>query len=247
MSIQEDAKTKREKNKDSFSHLSGVLNSINHSQCEVELRPNSGEEAWKRLHRGNMRFARGELIGFLAHIGEEINPKRRHELINAQKPFVTVVTCSDSRVSPELIFDEGLGEIFVIRIAGNVLDKTAIGSIEYGTQHLGTQLLVIMGHEKCGAVTAAINQEGKPEGNIGEGIIAKILPAALKGKEQYKDVDKALDFAIQQNIKNSKEYLLENSPVIKSLFSQGKLEIILAKYSLTTGQVSIIEKDFNPQ
>jgi len=174
---------KKSHHHESIKHLHSKLEKIiHHSQdSTLEARPIDGKAGWERLQQGNKRFAAGDMVGFLSHIAKEIYPTRRHELLDGQKPFVTVVTCSDSRVSPELIFDEGLGEVFVIRVAGNVLDPISIGSIEYGCDHLGANLLVLMGHQFCGAVTAVVNNPNQIEGNIGA-ILKEIVPSAKKSK-----------------------------------------------------------------
>jgi len=113
-------------------------------------------------------------------------------------------SCSDSRVPPEIIFDKGLGEIFVVRVAGNVLDPVVLGSIEYAAEHLGSPLVMVLGHERCGAVTAAVDAKGKPEGNIGA-IIKNIAPAVKQAKNEYKGKDKAelVETAINDNAKTS--------------------------------------------
>ena len=108
---------------------------------------------------------------------------KRKELTKGQKPFAIVITCSDSRVPPELLFDQGLGDIFVVRVAGNVVDPIALGSIEYGAEHLNSPLLFILGHTKCGAVGATLEAKGKPEGNIGA-IVKKIQPAVATAKKK---------------------------------------------------------------
>ena len=137
-----------------------------------------GQEALTKLIDGNKRFVSGELVK------KDIGESRRQELIKGQQLFAMVLSCSDSRVSPEIIFDQGLGDIFVVRVAGNVVEPTSLGSIEYGVEHLHTPLLVILGHESCGAVTAALETEGKPEGNIGA-ILKKIMPAVRTARKAY--------------------------------------------------------------
>jgi len=236
---------KEEKARENFAHLAEVLTKINNHELVIEQPPTNGKEAWERLKRGNKRFAKGELVGFLSHIALEINPDKRSELMNGQHPFATVVTCSDSRVAPELIFDEGLGDIFVVRIAGNVLDTTAIGSIEYGVLHLKTPLLVLMGHQSCGAVTAAMNcsLESIPSGNIGEGILKKILPIVEKAKKSSDDPKRQLERAIQENVIQSKEYLLGHSNIVKDLIEKGDLHFVIAEYHLKSGVVHVIQSD----
>jgi len=229
----------------------------NHKQLEANLKkllenemhqvheeqPQNGDEAWKLLMQGNKRFAEGSLVKFLTHLGHEISPDRRHELTTGQKPFVTVVTCSDSRVSPELIFDQGLGHIFVIRVAGNVFDKHAFGTVEYGLHHLNTPLLVLMGHEACGAVTAALHakldSEPATDDFIGH-LLKAIAPAARAAKAEYPNEEQQADAvkrAVHLNILNSKNAFLEAIPLAKELISGGKLKVVTCVYHLTTGVV----------
>eukprot|EP01126_Amoeba_proteus_P026247 TRINITY_DN2600_c0_g1_i16.p1 TRINITY_DN2600_c0_g1~~TRINITY_DN2600_c0_g1_i16.p1 ORF type:complete len:172 (-),score=27.07 TRINITY_DN2600_c0_g1_i16:241-756(-) len=168
----------------------------------------------------------------------EVSPHHRGTLLGGQTPYVTVLTCSDSRVSPELIFDEGLGEIFVIRVAGNVADPVTIGSVEYGCEHLGTPLLVILGHEKCGAVTAACSGNTEFAGSVGD-LIKYISPVVAKAKAQHPE-----DFvphAINDNILLQMRTVLA-SPVIAKLVAEGHLKVVPAVYSLTTGQVTRLKK-----
>ena len=123
--------------------------------------PSSPTEAWEKLQLGNERFVCGDLTLFLHHLALEVDPEARSQLVESQKPYAIILTCSDSRVAPELLFDEGLGKLFVIRIAGNVVDPNVVGTIEYAVQHLGSLLLVIMGHQFCGAIKAAISTSQK--------------------------------------------------------------------------------------
>ena len=195
----------------------------------------SSDEAWTNLVNGNNRFVSGELAQ------KDIGAAKRMTLAKGQSPSATVVTCSDSRVSPELLFDQGLGDVFVIRTAGNVLDKIAIGSIEYGVEHLHTPVLVIMGHSSCGAVTAALDLKGRPKGNIGA-IVKKILPAVKKAKESGKtDRAEVLNLAVQENVKRVAENLMKHSHIIKELVESGKLKIVMAEYMLDSGKVEVIE------
>eukprot|EP01006_Ploeotia_vitrea_P048422 TRINITY_DN67234_c5_g1_i2.p1 TRINITY_DN67234_c5_g1~~TRINITY_DN67234_c5_g1_i2.p1 ORF type:complete len:314 (+),score=144.28 TRINITY_DN67234_c5_g1_i2:256-1197(+) len=120
----------------------------------------SGEEAWIKLLRGNQRYLCGDGHTFLLKVALETHQSKRHELANHQNPFAVVVACSDSRVPLAMLFNQGVGDIFVIRLAGNVVDPLALGSIEYGMHHLGAKLLVVLGHTGCGAVTAAFGYEG---------------------------------------------------------------------------------------
>ena len=193
----------------------------------------AGEDSLSKLQDGNKRFVSGELAK------KDIGESRRQELTKGQHPFATILSCSDSRVAPELIFDEGLGDIFIVRDAGNVADPVTMGSIEYGVEHLHTPLLVILGHEKCGAVTAALDAKGKPEGNIGA-ILKKIMPAVHKAKKAGKDMESTLDLAIQENVRHTYNDVMK-SKIVRELVHEGKLKVVGAEYYLGTGKVEMIE------
>jgi carbonic anhydrase len=186
-----------------------------------------------RLFEGNKLFVAD------APAVKEVGQTRREELSRGQHPFATVITCSDSRVAPEYIFDQGLGDIFVVRVAGNVVEPTTLGSIEYAAEHLHTPLLVIMGHSQCGAVKAAVEAKGKPEGNIGA-ILKKIMPAVKTAKQAKKSSDETLELAIQENVKNTYKDIMK-SPIVSHLVKEGKLKIIAAEYQLKDGKVETIE------
>ncbi len=170
---------------------------------------------------------------------KDVGRARRAELTKGQHPFATVITCADSRVAPEYIFDQGLGDIFVVRVAGNIVEPTTLGSIEYGVEHLHTPLLVIMGHSQCGAVKATLDAKGEPEGNIGA-ILKKIMPAVQTAKKANKGADETLELAIQENVRNTHADVMK-SPVVSHLVKEGKLKIVGAEYQLKDGKVQIIE------
>jgi carbonic anhydrase len=195
-----------------------------------------GDDAFSKLMDGNKKFVSGSVTQ------PDLSDARRKELTGGQRPVAIVVTCSDSRVAPEHIFNQGLGDIFVIRVAGNVLDPVALGSIEYAAEHLHTPLLVLMGHEKCGAVTAAVEAKGKPEGNIGA-IVAKILPAVRKAKLQGGGEDEIVAKAIKMNVFQSYEDMLKNSPVLKHMIAKGELKVVESLYHLGTGEVEILKTE----
>lgn len=179
----------------------------------------TADDALKLLTEGNNRFVKdqSELIN--------VSSERRDQLKDGQKPYAVVISCSDSRVTPNIVFNAGLGEIFDIRIAGNVVDADALGSIEYGIEHLETPLIVVMGHESCGAVTAAYNKVNKNEnveGNI-EAIVEKIEPSV---KETT-----SLEEAINKNIENVVKQIEADKPV-KALIDAGKVRIVGAYYGL---------------
>jgi len=192
-----------------------------------------GDESLNKLLDGNKRFVSGGLAT------KDLGENRRQELTKGQHPFATVISCSDSRVAPELIFDQGLGDIFIIRVAGNVVEPTTLGSIEYGVEHLHTPLLIILGHENCGAVTAALGAEGEPEGNIGA-ILKKIMPAVNAAKKEKKGPEDTLNIAIKENVRNTYAAVMK-SEVIAELVHEGKLKIVGAEYYLGTGKVEIFE------
>lgn len=193
-----------------------------------------GNEALQKLMDGNKRFLSGSLAQ------KDLSAKKREELAKGQKPFATVLTCSDSRVPPELLFDQGLGDVFVVRVAGNVVDPIALGSIEYAAEHLGSPLVLILGHSKCGAVKATLEAKGKPEGNIGA-IVKKIMPAADAAKKKGGSQDEILETAIKENVKNVYTAVMKNSKIIPHLVEEGKLTIAAGEYDITTGKIEMIE------
>jgi carbonic anhydrase len=160
--------------------------------------------------------------------------RRLQDIAQSQHPFVTVLSCADSRVSPELLFDQGLGDIFDVRIAGNIATPESIGSIEYAVELLGTPLLLILGHERCGAVTAAVQNEALP-GDIGT-FVKAILPAVDRSKNEPGDV---VDNAVAANVSYQIE-ILQRSPLISARLKRGQLKIVGGRYDLDTGKVAII-------
>lgn len=186
------------------------------------------EEALERLLEGNKRFMAGELA--------PVDVKgRRESSMSGQKPMATVVCCSDSRVVPELIFNTNLEDIFTIITAGNVVDGVAVGSIEYGVGHLHTPVLIVMGHEKCGAVTAAY--DGHREASITT-IMEKIEPAAAKVKRGG-DKGAEVEEAVVENVKNVIEDI-KKSPIVGKALEEGRLKIVAAKYHFKDGSVEIL-------
>ncbi len=166
---------------------------------------------------------------------------RRTEIINGQEPFAAIITCSDSRVPPEIIFDCGLGDLFVIRDAGNVLDDAMLGSVEYAAEHLGVSVVMVLGHSRCGAVTAAV-QGGHAPGHIGS-IIERIRPAieqaATSGRSS---VDAVIDGAITANVKLAVAELRAAQPILTRLIADEKLLVVGARYELETGQVNLLSE-----
>ncbi len=164
------------------------------------------------------------------------NARRRAVVAEGQKPFAIVVSCSDSRVGPEVVFDQGLGDLFVVRTAGHVVDAVGLGSIEYAVEHLGPSLIVVLGHERCGAVAAAV-AGGKTHGHL-PAIVKAIKPAVAKTKGQPGD---AVDNAVREHVREVTAQLAEAGPVLAERVKAGSLEVVGARYDLDTGRVQFIE------
>jgi carbonic anhydrase len=195
------------------------------------------DEALQRLLDGNKRYVESKM-----NACGEVNAAAREKLAKTQKPYAIILSCSDSRVPPEIIFDKGLGEIFVVRVAGNVPDPIILGSIEYAAEHLGSPLVMVLGHERCGAVTAAVDAKGKPEGNIGA-IIKAIAPAVKQAKREYKEKEKTelVETAINDNVKLVVVNLTKQSSVLEQFVKEGKLKIVAAKFDLDDGKVTLLD------
>jgi carbonic anhydrase len=198
----------------------------------------TADEALKRLQDGNQRFRASQTT-----IRETSTPSIRGALAGGQKPFAIILSCSDSRVPPEIIFDQGLGEIFVVRVAGNIPDPVILGSIEYAAEHFKCPLIMVLGHKRCGAVTAAVESQGHPHGNIGA-IIRTIAPAVEQAKKDARGLSKSdlVESAIDNNIKLVAKSLIRQSPVIRSLVDAGIVKVVNAKYDLDDGTVRLLEK-----
>jgi carbonic anhydrase len=186
----------------------------------------SSDTALQRLIEGNKRYITGEFI----HPNQ--SPKRRTELANKQNPIAVILSCSDSRVPPEIIFDQGLGDLFVIRVAGNVINDEVLGSIEYAVEHLSTQLVIVLGHDRCGAVTAAVNGGNAP-GHI-KSLVEAIKPAVEKAKKESGDL---LENTINDNISMVVQKLKSSKPILDHLVQHNHLKIIGARYDLDNGKV----------
>jgi carbonic anhydrase len=184
----------------------------------------------ERLREGNDRFVRGEK----ARWGDVVH--RRTELAQDQHPFAIVLGCSDSRAAPEEVFDRTLGDLFVIRVAGNVADDHVLGSIEYAADHLHVPLLVVLGHERCGAVSAAVAGGEAPE-HIGS-LVHSIAPAVEVARREPGDV---VDNAVRENVRNVIATIRKSSHLLAGLEHEGKLKIVGARYDLDTGEVTWLE------
>ena len=189
----------------------------------------TSEQATKMLMDGNARFVSGNLTH------PDQSAERRAEVLSAQHPFAIVVTCSDSRVPPEVIFDQGIGDIFVIRTAGEVMDNATLGSIEYGVEHLNVPLVVVLGHDSCGAVKAVVSG-GEAPGHIGN-LVEAIMPSVEKAKSM-KGGD-LLNNSIDVNTASIVEGLKSTEPILSKAVKEGKLKVIGARYHLDNGEVEL--------
>jgi len=196
----------------------------------------TGRQVWQRLMEGNMRFVQGLFQG------RNLLDLRR-TLAQGQQPEAAVLCCSDSRVPAEIIFDQSLGDLFVVRTAGLVLDPTSIGSLEYAVAHLHVPLLVIKGHEGCGAVTAAVEHPEATEGHIGS-IITQISPAVSQARQNGNQGRDLIEATTDIHLKYLEETLLRVSPIIQEAVDAGNLEIVVAKYFLQAGQVQPLTSTF---
>jgi carbonic anhydrase len=198
----------------------------------------SADEALQRLMDGNQRYLQNKMGACAAS-----DATAREKLARTQHPYAIILSCSDSRVPPELIFDKSLGEIFVIRVAGNVADPIVLGSIEYAAEHLGSPLIMVLGHERCGAVTATVNAKGKPEGNIGA-IIRAIRPSAKQAKaisNGKMSNEELVECAVELNAKAVAASLTKKSPLLAEELKEGKIKIVAAKYDLDDGKVTLLK------
>lgn len=192
----------------------------------------SSEQALQMLMEGNARFVSCDVT----HPDQSAD--RRTELLSGQHPFAIVVGCSDSRVPPEVLFDQGLGDIFVIRTAGEVMDNVTLASIEYAVEHLNVPLVVVLGHDSCGAVTAVVNG-GEAPGHLGS-LVDYILPAVEEARASGNE-DQLLNNSIDNNVMNIVEELSTSQPILSEAVNEGKLSVVGARYHLDSGIVDIVE------
>jgi carbonic anhydrase len=193
--------------------------------------PGTPQDPLDRLKAGNERFVRD------AAAPMPIDTDRRRALVGGQTPFAIVMSCADSRVPPEIVFNTGLGDVFVVRTAGQVVDRTILGSVEYAAEHLKVPLLVVMGHDSCGAVTAAIGaKNGAPSmGPNMDALINEIKPA-FDRMSATADLEH-LHEAILANVEEVVNDMLSRSEIIKHLVDRGELSVVGAYYELDTGRV----------
>jgi carbonic anhydrase len=188
----------------------------------------SAATALERLKAGNRRYVTGRLHS--KKYAEE-----RERLVRGQRPYAIVLGCADSRVSPEIIFDESLGRLFVVRVAGNVASPEILGSIEYAAERLGVRLLLVLGHDSCGAVAVSVHG-GKVPRNV-TSLAERISPAVRRLKGRHQNPEKLLDAATTENVRLQIRQALAQSKVLKDLVAKRKLRVVGGLYKLHTGEV----------
>ena len=198
-------------------------------------------EALERLRQGNRRF-----VADRGGHSPTLSIARRDELVAGQEPFAIILGCSDSRVPAEIVFDQGLGDLFVIRVAGNIVAPSQVGSIEFAADVFGTRLVVVMGHSQCGAVTATLQQLEQPQQSRSpnlRSIVDRIRPAVetLRESNPHLDPSDLLHHAVRANIRASADHLRHGSQVLETLIDRDDLLVVGAEYSLETGEVDFFD------
>jgi carbonic anhydrase len=200
----------------------------------------SAQEALARLRDGNRRFVarvRGEA---------PLAPSRPLELKQSQEPFAVVLGCSDSRVPAEIVFDQGLGDLFVIRVAGNIVAPSLVGSVEFAAARFGTRLVVVLGHSGCGAVLATLEELQSPARTSSpnlRAIVDRVRPSveALLATDLRHDPDALVAAAVRANVRTSADHLRHGSPLLEDLIQRDGLLVVGAEYSLATGAIAFFD------
>jgi carbonic anhydrase len=199
-------------------------------------RPTTPAQALARLKAGNKNYVKGnhELIDTLA--------QRRRDAVGGQKPYAIILSCADSRVPPEIIFDENVGQLFVCRVAGNIIDPHTIGSIEYSVANFGSLVIMVMGHQSCGAVRDSITlvEAGKKAPGDIQSIVDAITPVIKANPRNGLDDKAYVDKIIKQNARIVAKSLHQRSTIIRNAVNHKKLQIVSAEYSLETGKVVLL-------
>ena len=209
----------------------------------------SAIDALDRLREGNRRFVQG-----VRSVETLVSTSRRADLVDTQQPFAAILGCSDSRVPVEIVFDQGLGDLFVIRVAGNVVAPSQVGSVEFAAERFGTRLVVVLGHTRCGAVQAtleelqspgtrpALGQSGRGPGHLGS-IVDRIVPAVrgLVETDLVRDPEALAREAVRANVRVSADHLRHGSAVLERLIQSDGLLVVGAEYALETGEVEFFD------
>jgi carbonic anhydrase len=206
----------------------------------------SADEALRRLREGNDRFASGA-SGVAARLAEAHRSVRTGD----QKPFAVILGCSDSRVPVELVFDQGFGDLFVIRVAGNIVSPSQVGSVEFAAEKFDTRLVVVLGHTRCGAVEAAVEDVLRPGESVSHNvdfIVSRIRPSveALVAAGQHPDPDELARLAVRVNVRHAADHLRHGSAVLERLIAEEGLRVVEAEYSLESGRVEFFDRPGAP-
>jgi len=201
----------------------------------------SASDALERLRDGNRRFVAGEHT-----IDELASGIRRMAVVSGQRPIATILGCSDSCVPVEVVFDQGFGDLFVIRVAGNIVAPSQVGSVEFAAERLGTRLVVVLGHTSCGAVTATLEDLQRPASNQSwnmNSIVSRIRPSVegLLATELKHDHERLIGQAVRANVRASVNQLRHGSDVLELLIRRDGLRVVGAEYSLETGVVDFFD------
>jgi len=201
----------------------------------------AASDALARLREGNRRF-----VSNTRESGAGASPARRAELTDGQEPFAIILGCSDSRVPAEIVFDQGLGDLFVIRVAGNIVSPSQVGSVEFAAERFGTRLVVVLGHSQCGAIAATLEELGRPSSDRSRNlrsIVDRIRPSVvtLLSAGLGSDPQRLLRQAVRANIYASVDHLRHGSEVLESLILRDGLVVVGAEYSLESGVVEFFE------
>lgn len=208
-----------------------------------DMRPETGAEVLELLKQGNIRY-----VDSLT--STDPMTQKRPELVSVQNPLAIILGCSDARVPVEIVFDQGLGELFVIRVAGNIVAPSQIGSVEFAAATFNTKLVVVLGHSSCGAVSACVNAVMNPEQNYSpnlQSIVDRIRPSVYNLHElatangQDVDADELIESSIRANVRTSVSQLKYGSKILEDLSGSGQLLIVGAEYDLETGKVLFLE------
>ena len=201
----------------------------------------SAREALERLREGNRRFVSG-----VRSRDALANQMRRNEVASGQEPFAIILGCSDSRVPAEIVFDQGLGDLFVIRVAGNIVASSQVDSVEFAAARFGTQLVVVLGHSQCGAILATLEELQQPTDNQSRSlrsIVGRVRPAveALLATDLRRDPDALVGHAVRANIRASADHLRHGSEILEQLIQKNGLLVVGAEYSLESGVVDFFD------
>ena len=198
-------------------------------------------EALERLRAGNLRF-----VSERSRSGDSVTGTRRSEVAAGQQPFAIILGCSDSRVPAEIVFDQGLGDLFVIRVAGNIVAPSQVGSVEFAAARYDTRLVLVLGHSQCGAILATLEELQRPTENQSRNlraIVDRVRPSveSLLATPLRDDRDALIEQAVRANIRASVNHLRHGSEVLEQLIQEGGVRVVGAEYSLETGLVDFFE------